>query len=172
MEFLTWLENLPFSVWVRESGSLWAYPSILFLHTIGLGILVGINAAIDLRLIGFAPRLPVKPMEKLFPWIWVGFWISGISGVVLLMADATTKMTNPVFYMKMASVALAVVVLVLLRRTVFEDPALDAKPVTPTGKFLGLFSLMLWTAAVTAGRLTAYVGPVSGLPGFTNAIGR
>lgn len=172
MEFLARLENLRFSIWVKESGSLLAYPTILFLHTVGLAIVVGINAAIDFRLLGFAPRLPVKPMEKLFPWIWLGFWINAISGTILLMADATTTLTNPVFYMKMGCIALAVIDLVLLRRLVFHDPALDAKPLTATAKFLGLASLLLWAGAVTAGRLMAYFGPVPGLAGFTNGINK
>ena len=32
--------------WVRESGSLLGYPAILFLHTIGLATVAGLNGAI------------------------------------------------------------------------------------------------------------------------------
>ena len=41
MDWLVWLESLPLSVWVRESGSLWSYPTVLFLHTVGLAFAVG-----------------------------------------------------------------------------------------------------------------------------------
>jgi hypothetical protein len=163
MEFLVWLEQLSFSTWVRESNSLLAYPSFLTLHTLGLAFLVGINAAIDLRILGFAPRMPLAPMEKLFPVMVAGFWVNAVSGLVLTMADATTKLINPVFYIKMGFIALAVVNIQLLRVYVFRDPSLDKHPVLMKGRILACTSLVFWTGAITAGRLTAYLGPVSGL---------
>ena len=165
MEFLAWLEGTSFGTWVREASTLWAYPTILFLHTIGLAFLVGTNAAIDLRLLGIARRLPVAPLERFYRIMWLGFWINAASGVVLLIADATTKLTNPVFYVKMGFIALAVANMVLIRRKLFRDPDLDAKPIPVLGKILGATSLVLWAGAITAGRLMAYLGPVSGAPG-------
>ena len=52
MDFLTWLEQLPFSMWVLQSGSVWAYPSILTAHTIGMTVvagLVGVDRYADYR---------------------------------------------------------------------------------------------------------------------------
>src|SRR5206468_10140089 len=109
MGFFAWLESTAFCIWVRESDSVWAYPTILFLHTVGLGLVAGVSAAIDLRILGFAARLPLAPMEEFFPIMWAGFWINAVSGTVLLIADATTKLTNPVFYVKMGFIALAVI---------------------------------------------------------------
>ena len=85
-----WMEQTPLSLWVRESGSVWAYPTVLFFHTAGLALLVGMNAAVDARILGVAKELPLHPLEKLFPFMWTGFWINAFSGVVLLMAAATT----------------------------------------------------------------------------------
>ena len=116
MEFLAWLENTGFGTWVRESPSVFAYPTILFLHTVGLGFLVGTNIVIDLRLLGFAAEAPLAPLDKFFPVMWVGFWINAVSGTALLIADATTKFANPVFFIKMAFVALSVINMVLIRR--------------------------------------------------------
>jgi hypothetical protein len=67
MEFLARLEQSGFSTWVRESTSVWAYPTVLFLHTLGLGFLVGASMVIDLRLLGFSNELPIAPMKKVFP---------------------------------------------------------------------------------------------------------
>ena len=88
MAFLSAVENSSFAIWVRESGSLWSYPTIIFLHSLGLSFLAGMNAAVDLRLLGLAPRVPLAPMEKIFPIMWLGFWVSGASGVALLAASA------------------------------------------------------------------------------------
>src|SRR5438552_14186954 len=115
MDFLHWLEQTGFSTWVRESPSVWAFPTVLLIHTIGMGLVVGVNAGIDLRILGLAPALPLAPMEKFLPVLWVGFWVNAVTGVVLLAADATTKATNPDFYVKMVFIALAIINLQLLK---------------------------------------------------------
>jgi hypothetical protein len=170
MQFLASVENTAFCTWVRNSSSLWAYPGILFMHTVGLGFVVGLSAAIDLRLLGFASDLPLRPLERAFPVIWLGFWVNAISGTILLAADATTKLTNPVFYVKMAFILLAVGVTMLMRRKLFASGALDDARVPALGKVLAVASIALWFGAITAGRLMAYIGPVSGQPGLNNAL--
>ena len=160
MDFLARLEQTGFSTWVRESSSIFAFPSILLLHTIGMGIVVGINAGIDLRILGIAPALPLAPMEKFLPILWVGFWVNAVTGVVLVVVDATTKLSNPDFYVKMVFIALAIINLRMLRNRVFRDPLID-EPLSINAKVLAVTSLIFWLGAITAGRLMAYVGPVS-----------
>src|SRR6185295_15749024 len=94
MDILRTIEQSSFSQWVVGSSSVLAYPSILLLHTIGMGVVVGISAGIDLRILGLAPAMPLAPMERYFPLLWVGFWVNAITGTILLAADATTKFTN------------------------------------------------------------------------------
>jgi len=167
MSFLLSLENSAFGTWVRESKSLWAYPTILFLHTVGLGFLVGLNAAIDLRILGVARKVPLAPMEKFFKIMWAAFWVNALSGIALLIADATTKLANPVFYIKMSFVALAMMNMIALRRRLFRGTSID---VARFGRALAITSLIFWGGAITAGRLMAYFGPVSGAPGLENRI--
>jgi len=168
MEFLAWLEQTGFGTWVRESPSVFAYPSILFLHTVGLGFLVGTNVVIDLRLLGFASEAPLAPLEQFFPIMWFGFWLNATSGTALLIADATTKFTNPVFGIKMVCVALSVATMVLIRRKILHAPGAAAGLVPPIGRVLAVASIVLWAGAITAGRLMAYLGPVAGAPGLIN----
>ena len=155
---------------MRESSSLWAYPTILFLHTVGLGFLVGLNAAIDLRILGVARRMPLAPIEAFYKIMWAAFWVNALSGTALLVADATTKLMNPVFYIKMGFVALAVINMAVLRRRVFRRAATDAAAVAGVGRALAITSLIFWSGAIAAGRLMAYFGPVSGAPGLQNRI--
>jgi hypothetical protein len=61
-----------------------------------------------------------------------------------------------------------VAVLYQMQKKVFADPALDEAPVSSTAKKLAWASLICWFGAITAGRLLAYVGPVSGPPGLNN----
>ncbi len=164
MEFLASIEATEFATWVREGPTIWAYPTVLFLHTVGLGFLVGANVAIDLRLLGVARHLPLAPLEKLFPVMWAGFWVNAASGTALLMADATTKLLTPVFPIKMVFVALGVMNMRWLKRRLFrEAEALDASLAPPRARFVAVTSLLVWVLATTAGRLMGYLGPVSGL---------
>jgi hypothetical protein len=101
MNFLLWLESLKFCVWVRESDSIWAFPMFLFMHTLGMSMIAGVSAVVDIAILGFWPRIPIKPLERLYPLMWTGFWINAVTGTVLMVADASTKLLNPVFYIKM-----------------------------------------------------------------------
>ena len=155
MEFIAWIENSAFGVTVRKS--IWVYTTVLTLHAIGIGLLVGVNSMVDLRILGFAPRLPLAPMEKFLPIMVLGFWINALSGFVLLVGAPTKMLTDPVFYFKMLCVALAVTLIQVLRRDVFRgSPNLDTAPVGRHGRMLAAASLVLWALAITSGRLTAY----------------
>jgi hypothetical protein len=169
LEFFKSLEQSPISLWVRESGSVWSFPTILLLHTLGMSIVAGGSAIMDLALLGFWPlKAPVKPLDKYFPLIWAGFWLNLGTGSLMLMADATSKLTNPDFYVKMAFVFAGLALLYVMRKKVFGDPQLDQVPPSRMAKSLAWASLICWFGAITAGRLLAYVGPASGPPGFTN----
>lgn len=152
MEILLSIENSGFGTWVRESPSLLAYTLFLSLHAVGLAFLAGPNTAIALRLLGYAPGIPLAPMEKLFPIMYAAFWINAVSGAALLTATATDDLINPMFYLKLGFIALAVVNLLLLRRHVFRTPA----PAPAKGKILAVSSLALWSGAIIAGRLSEY----------------
>lgn len=162
-DFLFWLELTSVGTWVRESPSLLAYPTVLFMHTIGLGFLVGASAVIDLRLLGVARGMPVKPLGRLSGIMWFGFWINAISGVLLLVADASTKLINPVFYIKLGFIALAMGCVWLINRAVFRNENFNYAAIPANVKVTAAACLFFWVAATTAGRLMAYVGPVSGL---------
>jgi hypothetical protein len=73
LEFFNEVEQTGFSIWVQKSPSLFAYPMILFLHTVGLAFLVGPTVALGARVLGFARRLPLMPMEGFYRSMWIGF---------------------------------------------------------------------------------------------------
>jgi hypothetical protein len=156
-DFLVFLENMRFSQWVKDAPTIWAFPTILIVHTLGMSIVAGVSAIISLVVLGFWPAVPMKPFARAFPLLWVGFWINAVSGTMMLVADATTKLTTPDFYIKMAFVFAGLFVLIRMRRQIFDDPKLDQVPVTGHAKMLAWASLACWFGAITAGRLLAYV---------------
>jgi hypothetical protein len=154
MDFLASLEASGFGTWLRESGSIWAYPAVLTLHTMGLGVLVGASSVLALRVLGCAPGIPLEPLERLFPIMWTGFWINAITGVALFVADATTKGTTTVFMAKLAFVAAAIWVLQRTRRVVFSQRPASG---STSARLLAATLLVLWVAAIVTGRYMAYV---------------
>jgi hypothetical protein len=158
MGWLQSLEGSSFSIWLKESPSIWGYATILFVHTVGLSFAVGPSVAIDLRLLGVGRRLPIAPFDAFFKVIWIGFWLNAVSGTVLFAADATSKLANPLFFVKMAFVFIAVGVMILIRRRVFRDPDRDGEPISLWGKCLAGASIVCWFGAITAGRFMSYVG--------------
>jgi hypothetical protein len=170
IDSLSSLEQLQFSQWLLGSNSIFAYPAFLFMHTVGMAMVAGINAAIDLRLLGVAPAVPIKPLERLYPIMWWGFGINLTTGAALVIADASTKLTNWDFYVKMVFVFGGVAVLYVMRRRVFAYPALDKAPLPASAKPLAWLSLACWIGAVTSGRLLAYVGPLSGVRGLRSGL--
>jgi hypothetical protein len=162
MDFLLWLEGLSFPTFMRESGSLWAFPMFLFMHTLGMSIVAGGATIINFAVLGFWPKAtPIKPLEKFYPIMWAGFWLNLVTGVAMFTKDASIYGRNADFYIKLAFVIVGVVLLFVMRQRVFRNPQLDHGPVP--GRALAAASMACWFAAIVAGRLIAYVGPVPGL---------
>jgi len=163
MDVLLKIQESGFSQWVRESESLFAFAGILLVHTIGMGFVVGVNATMDIRILGFAPAVRLSALQKFFPVLWFGFWMNAITGTILLAADAVNKTRNPDFYVKMVFIALAVINLRMLKKQEFQDPLIDKVPPSARAKILAVTSLLFWLGAITSGRLLAYVGPGTGV---------
>ena len=154
--FLRTLEETSFSTWLRESNSIFAFYFILLFHTFGLALLVGANAFVDLRILGVAANLPLAPLKRFFSIMWVGFTLNVITGILLVIAYPTKALTNPVFYLKLTCIALAVIVMQKTYTRVFGDAGLSEALMEAKGRALAKWSLVLWIAAITAGRLLAY----------------
>jgi hypothetical protein len=127
-----------------------------------MALLVGTSTVIDLRLLGVARELPLAALKRLYPIIWTGFWLQVVSGLVLLLAYPTKSLTSPAFYIKLALIAAAMLVMVRLERRL---PSGDGEaPLFTSGGSLALWSLALWLGAITAGRLITYTAAYSIYP--------
>lgn len=157
MGFLEFLENINLAIWLRESPSVLAYPTLLAFHTLGMVILVGISTGLALRTLGFAPGVPLAPLEKFFRIMWFGLAISVVSGALLLMLDARTFLTMPSFYIKLLAIAAAVMFMRSLRIVAFSARGgVDTWSVPREGQVLAGAVLLSWAVGITAGRVTAY----------------
>jgi len=157
MAFLEWLEFSPLGDWV--AASLYGYPLMLSLHAVGLGVVVGILAMVNLRIVGLFGKLEIAPLRGLIKLAWAGFVVNLISGSALFTAQATYFITHKAFLIKIAAIFLAVINAAFLQNLLRQHADdWDAGESIPAGaKVLAISSLLLWSVAMVAGRLIAYV---------------
>ena len=149
-----WSENNAFFIWLRESTSVWAYPTVFFLHTLGLIFTAGACVIVDARLLGAARQLPVAAFARYFRAIWLGVAVTLVSGLVMLGSDPQAKLENRLFPLKMLLVAAAVVLTAVLRRRVASAGV--ESHVSPSTRALAAASLVCWLGAVASGKFAAY----------------
>ena len=72
------LQDSAFTNWFLGSDSIWTYPTVLTLHTVGLAMLVGASVVVDLRVLNVAAEMPLVRLRPLFRMMAVGFTISNV----------------------------------------------------------------------------------------------
>jgi hypothetical protein len=155
--FLVWLSSTGLAQWINESETIFGYSGILFLHTLGLAVAVGSSVVVDLRMLGAASRISVGALLPIFRFMWLGFAVNALSGALLFMADAPRKAANPLFEFKLVLIAIGVAVMALIERRLLQ--ARSGAPLSPSEtrlNRLAIASLVIWAAAIAAGRLVAY----------------
>ena len=158
MGVLVWLESLPLAVWVHESPSVWAQPTVLTLHTMGMAVLVGAAWVLDLRLLGISRHVPLSAFRWVFPAVTVGLIVNLATGVLLFIQRATSLGTAIPFLIKMGLVVASVATLVPIRSHVLRNDA-ESGEVGGRARLLAIASILAWSGAITAGRLLAYLVP-------------
>jgi hypothetical protein len=158
MGVLIWLESTPLAVWVHESPSVWAQPTVLTLHTMGMAVLVGASWVLDLRLLGISRNVPLSAFRWVFRAVTIGLIVNVATGVLLFAQRATSLGMAIPFLVKMCLVIASVATLVPLRSLVFRsDP--EQREVSGNARLLAVASILAWSGAITAGRLLAYLVP-------------
>jgi hypothetical protein len=151
-----WLEQSALSMWIKESLSLWPYDILcLSAHAVGMALLVGFSTAIALRVLGYAPLVPLAPMAQFFPVVYLGFWINALSGTGLFISYPGRAGTNPLFWLKLLGVAVAIVCIRRMKRDAFDRPSAASMA---SARRPAATLPIAWLVAITAGRMLAYKG--------------
>ena len=119
-----WMEQLPVSVWLREADTFFAFPAVLTVHVISLGLVVGSCVAMDVRALGFLPGVPPRAMDRFVLVIWIAFGFVVASGILLVLTYPVKNLTNPLFYFKLACVAFGLWLMARIDRRVLLAPLL------------------------------------------------
>jgi hypothetical protein len=156
MAFLTALHDSAFSTWLREAETVWAFPTVLTIHTFGMMLLVGCAWVVDLRLLGVGRTIPIGPLRPLFRIMWAAFWINLATGVLLFIADPERKATSLLFGLKMLLIAINLPLLVRLERALYSEGP-EPTVVRLPARQLAVASALLWAGTIFAGRLLGYM---------------
>ena len=156
--WLQWMEGTSLATLVRQSP--WLNPGLEIVHIIGIVLLVGAAFMFDLRLLGFAKKLPIKDLgNHLLPWSQRGLWLIIPSGILLFITNAASLGNNPVFWIKMLLLIVGGLNALAFHRLFFRSGKTwnQNTPAPPTAKLIACISIFVWTAVIGCGRLLAYL---------------
>jgi|SRR5579872_657183 len=153
-----WIENTSMGRSIHNSE--WLFPTIETAHLFGVVILVGAASVLDLRLMGVAFKDYTVSMvaARFLPWIWGGFVVQVVTGVLLFSSEATKMYGSDVFRVKMLLIAAAGLNAFVFHMLAYRSIGTWEKDrVAPlSARFAGTFSILLWFGIVGAGRWIAY----------------
>ena len=153
--FFQWLQDQSISTWIATDETIWSFPLILFLHSVGMGLTAGVMFMVCLRLVGVGRPLPVSSMRMLFKVFWAGFVLNAITGSLLFAAHATITGNQPIYYAKLALIAVGVVLAFPLQKFVDGERSDGLIPASVRG--MAAVGLAVWVGVITTGRFIAYL---------------
>jgi hypothetical protein len=154
VEFLASLEASSLATRIRNS--LYLFPLIESSHVVGLTMVFGTIAIIDLRLLGIAStRRPfTRVASDVLRWTWAAFALTLTTGLLMFITNAGVYYHNFYFRSKMVLLALAGINVLIFElttgRSVHRWDKDEAAPLT--GKTVAAVSLVLWVAIIFLGR--------------------
>jgi len=155
---LRWLEASALATRIRDS--LYLFPFLESIHVIGLALVFGTIAIIDLRLLGAAStERPFKRMASdILKWTWIAFGLTALTGSLMFITNAGVYYHNFYFRAKMVLLVLAAVNMLsfelTLGRSVHRWDKATAAP--PAGRAVAVLSLVIWISVIFAGRLIGF----------------
>jgi hypothetical protein len=154
------LEASAFAQAMRDS--VWVYPVVLFAHILGIALLFGSIAVLDVRLIGIWRKAPVKALAgQVLPWSVGSFLLIVPSGLAMFAANATEFIARPVLAVKMCLIMAAPLNAAIFHTLSFPSvtvwDAAEMRPLgpPPSARVAGALSLTLWASVIACGVILA-----------------
>ena len=155
---LEWLQQTSLAVRIRDS--LFAFPLIESTHVIGLTLVFGTIAIVDLRLLGFAStqRSFQRLASDTLKWTWVAFGVTAVTGGLMFITNATVYFHNPYFRAKIVLLVLAAINVFVFEVTTGRTVQRwdQARSAPPLGRTVATLSLVIWIAVIVTGRMIGF----------------
>ena len=158
LQFVQWLNETPWSVFLREND--WTFALIETVHILGLGLSVGTILWVDLRLVGLTMTRyrASEVINQIEPWAIKGFIVMFVSGLLLLFAEPEKCYTRTSFRMKALLLILAGFNILYFNKRVRSTLREHDQDVTLPwrAQAVGYVSMGLWLGIIICGRWMAY----------------
>ena len=155
---LEWLQQTSLAVHIRDS--LFAFPLIESTHVIGLTLVFGTIAIVDLRLLGFAStqRSFQRLASDTLKWTWVAFAVTALTGGLMFITNAAVYFHNPYFRAKIVLLVLAAINVFVFEVTTGRTVQRwdQARSAPPLGRTVAALSLVIWIAVIVSGRMIGF----------------
>lgn len=155
--FFDALAALPVSLIIGESLNL--FTALDVIHVVGVLLLAGSIAVVDLRLLGLAfPEVGLDTLQKqVLPITIIGALLTFPSGIGLFLPQAGRIWENPLLQAKALLLVLAALNIGYWHYNFSRHAQWRGASVLPwQARFAGASSLLLWTGTLIAGRLIAF----------------
>ena len=153
-DLLAALEASSIATSIRES--LYLFPFIEAAHVIGLTMVFGTIAIVDLRLLGLAStRRPFSRIASdIMRWTWAAFALTALTGLLMFSTNAAVYYHNVYFRAKMAMLVCAGINIVIFERTAGRSMhRWDRDVAAPrAGRTAAVVSLVVWIGIIFLGR--------------------
>lgn len=140
--------------------SVFLFPMIESTHVIGLALVFGTIAIIDLRLLGIAStqRSFQRMASDILKWTWGAFALTALTGSLMFITNASVYYHNFYFRTKMLLLALTGINMLIFELTAGRTiHKWDQAPSAPrTGKAVAALSLAMWIGIICVGRLIGF----------------
>jgi hypothetical protein len=155
---LDWLQQTALAVQIRDS--LYIFPLLEAAHVVGLALVVGTVAIVDLRLLGLASS--GRPFSRLavdtLKWTLAAFLLTAVTGGLMFITNAAVYFDNTYFRAKVVLLVLAALNAVAFeltaRRTVAGWDQAPSAP--PLARAIASLSLVIWIGVIVAGRMIGF----------------
>lgn len=147
---IDWLTSTSLSQLIQTTS--WAIPGIQVIHIICLATLFALALNLSLRIAGWG--LSAEPLASLagrfVPAMWICLVVLLLSGALLIIAEPFRTITNPVFYLKMSLLVVAIAL------TLYLASVAHRKRPAAIDVAAAALSMLVWAGIIVAGRYIAY----------------
>jgi hypothetical protein len=157
-EFSKWLAATPLSHIIQTTK--WVIPALQTIHILSVAVVFSSAVLVDLRLWRLLNRdLPLPEVARRFlPTIWPVLLVLLITGSLLIIGEPKRSLLNSAFYLKMALLAVAILITAWLQWSLSSSPNFWDKNRgrRMAGQLAATVSILVWCGILFAGRWIAY----------------
>jgi hypothetical protein len=157
-EFCRWLAATDLSHAIQTAG--WIIPAVQTIHILSVAVVFSSAILVDLRIWRLLQRdVPLPDVARRFlPAIWPVLFILLLTGSLLIVGEPRRSLLNSTFYLKMALLAVAIMLTAGLQRSISSSPNFWDKDRGRriAGQLAATVSILVWCSILFAGRWIAY----------------